>query len=560
MAEFPPGGPGPRAAFAPLVVVAGLALLASLTGLGNGFTYDDVHLIVQNGRVHGLLSLPLRLAETYWPEVPLVGEGRLYRPFTVIGFTLQWALGRGAPVVFHVTSTLLYLLVSLLVYALARRLLPMRQAALAAALFAVHPVHVEAVANVVGQGELLATGFLLLGTILYLDGRALGFSRHRIGAIAASYGAALLCKENAAFFPLLLATLEPALPTATRDRAKVLLTPLVLTAAIWLAIRFLVTGSLSGEYPHAAWIGMAWPLRALTMLGVVWVWTRLLLWPAALSADYSPQEVPIADGLGPLQFAGVSALAVALYFGLRFRRLAPVVAAGLLWVAVALIPVSNLLAPTGIVAAERTLFLPSVGLVLAVAGLVELWARGPRSLLGRRLAGAIFLTLLGLGVWKSAARHPVWKDNSTLFARTIVDAPRSYWAWRNYAGDMVLKGREPEARSAYEQALTLFDRDPQLLDDRASFERRTGHCDRAVDYFRMALALDPGRHMTAARLIGCLSALGRFDEARGVANDRIERGRGEFETIRAMVDRAEAAAHLPDSATPIRPTPVPVQP
>jgi hypothetical protein len=552
MAETTTGARQLLRAGIPLLVVGGLALAAGAASLGNGFAYDDIHLVVQNGRVHHLASLPARLIETYWPEVPLAGEGRLYRPLTVIGFGLQWAIGRGTPLIFHLASVLMYALVALLVYALARRFLPTGPAALAGALFAVHPVHVEAWANVVGQGELLVAAFLLIGVVLYVDGRRVGFSQRRIGAIAGCFAAGLLSKEHAVAFPLLLLALEPALPAESRPRARVLVTPLVLTAVAWLALRTLVTGSFGGESPHPAWHGVGLPLRVLTMLGVVPLWARLLVWPADLSADYSPRETSVASGFGPEQFTGVWILLLAVYLGYRFRRLAPATSAGMLWLGLALLPVANLLAPTGIIAAERTLFLPSVGLVLAVGALVNLWAE-ERSEAGRVFGGLLVLLLLGLGVWRSATRAPVWRDNRTLFSQTILDAPRSYWAWRNYAGQMVLDGREAEARGAYAVAEGLFDRDPQLHDDRASFERRFGHCDRAVPHFRIALALDPDRHMTAARLIGCLTYLKRYDEARAVAADRLERGRGEFAAIRAMVDSAEAVTHLPDSSRPASP-------
>ncbi len=543
----------------PLLVVAGLAFAASLTSLPNGFAYDDVQLVVNNGAAHQLLTAPHRFLETYWPEVPLVGPGRLYRPLTVIGFAVQWVVGQGRPLVFHLVSVLGYALVAVLVYLLARRFLSEGRAALAGALFAVHPVHVEAVANVVGQGELWTAGFMLAGALAYVDARREGYTHHRRGVIAACYLAACLTKETGAIFPLLLLALEPVLPRVSwREKGRLLL-PLALVAVAWLAVRTAVTGSLGGEEAHAAWVGLAWPFRALTMLGVVSLWGRLLVWPAALSADYSPQEIMVASGIGPAQFAGTCVLLFVAYLALRFRRLAPLTLTGLAWMAAALLPVANLAAPTGIIAAERTLFLPSVGFVLVVGALAELWA-AERSDAARMAAGAAILVLLALGIGRSATRAPVWRDSRTLYAQTLLDAPRSYWAWRNYAGQMVLDDREADARGAYAYAITLFDRDPQVYDDRGSFERRTGHCERAVIQYQLALGLAPGRDMTAARLVGCLSTLRRFDEARAVAQERLRRGRTEFETLLVLVDSAEARAHLHDSTpTPLSPV-LPRQP
>src|SRR5689334_4070673 len=95
-----------------LAVVVGLALAASLSGLHNGFAYDDVPLVRDNPRVHELGAIWKAFGEAYWPaSMTQVHDGRpagLYRPLTVILFALQWAVGKGAPWVFHAASIALY--------------------------------------------------------------------------------------------------------------------------------------------------------------------------------------------------------------------------------------------------------------------------------------------------------------------------------------------------------------------------------------------------------------------------------------------------------------------
>ena len=131
----------PRAA---ALTVALLSIAASIAGIGNRFAYDDVPLIATNDRVHTITDWWLRFAEPYWPET---FAHTLYRPITVLGFSIQWTLGAGGPLVFHVVSILLYAACTVGVLLLARQLLAPAAAWLAAALFAVHPVHVEVVAN-----------------------------------------------------------------------------------------------------------------------------------------------------------------------------------------------------------------------------------------------------------------------------------------------------------------------------------------------------------------------------------------------------------------------------
>ena len=136
-----PDGPSWR----PFLAIGALALGASATGFHNGFTYDDRSIIVQNPKVHHLGHLARLWTETYWP--PWMGGG-LYRPFTMSAFTLEWVAGHGAPWVFHLVNIALYVAVCLAVYALAALVLPRTLAAVAGGLFAVHPVHVEAVGNI----------------------------------------------------------------------------------------------------------------------------------------------------------------------------------------------------------------------------------------------------------------------------------------------------------------------------------------------------------------------------------------------------------------------------
>lgn len=554
-----PGTPGVARAlpgwFPPALVLT-LALAAGGATLGNGFAYDDVHLILQNDRIHDLARLPAVMAESYWPPVPLGQGGRLYRPVTMAGFTLQWAIGGGRPLVFHVVNLLWLGIVALLVLALALRLLPRGPATLAASLFAVHPVHTEVVGNVVGQAELLTAAWFLLGALFVADGARRGWTSRRLVGACASLGLAFLSKEQG----LMLLVLAPFVVAAVGGRRALLGEPsarllllLTLVAMLCLSLRTAVLGTLGGDLPHPLWRGLPPSERILTMLTVIPTWGRLLFWPASLQADYSPREVQLTAGLTPPVALGLLLLAGLFLLGWLGRRTSAIWL-GVAWLALTALPTANLLFPTGVVLAERLLFLPSVGACLVVGGLIA--SLGPA--LDRRpgtsivLGVAIYL-VLGLGLVASTRRLPVWRDNQVLFARTVVDAPLSYWAWRNQAGSLVLQGREREALDLYRRSLSLFDRDPTVYDDFAGVERRLGHCDRAVPLLRRALQIDPERHQTAARLVGCLTTLGAWDTAREVARERLTRGRAEFGELLHLVDSAQRSAQVGVSPLPSGP-------
>src|SRR5207249_5583902 len=154
----------PRAArWAPVAALILLALAASAGGIRNGFTYDDRYIIVMNGAAHHLHHWWRLFKMSYWPP-DWGAEG--YRPLTSLFFAVEWVAGRGAPWVFHGVNVVLYLATTAAVFALASSLLPAWAAWLAAAFFAVHPVHVEAVANSVGQSELWVALATVLATAL----------------------------------------------------------------------------------------------------------------------------------------------------------------------------------------------------------------------------------------------------------------------------------------------------------------------------------------------------------------------------------------------------------
>ncbi len=525
--------------YLPLVLVTLAALAASVTSLGNGFAYNDVVLVQGDRRVHSLTGVVADFEDTYLPSVPLGPNGRLYRPLTLVASTIQWVAGGGQPFVFHLISVALYLSVALLVFALARRFLPEVAATAAALLFAAHPLHTEAIASVTAQGELLAAFPLILAVVLYLDGRRTGFSLARIWSIVALYFVACLVKEHAVLLPALLLALEAALgPQERRSRqTRSLMTRLAGAAILYLGIRTAVVGGIVGELPHPFWRGAGFVTRLETMLGLIPRGVALLLWPAHLQADYSPAELSLATGLGTPQLFALAILVATGILAIAASRAGrPAVAGGVGWLLLSLAPVSNLLVPTGLLLAERTLFLPSVGVVLIVGGLLH-WGAGTP---GRaRLIGAGVVVLTLLGIVRSATRQPVWRDSTTLFGQTIVDAPLSYWAWRNWARDLAQREHPAEAEAAYQRSLELWDHDPQVFDDFATFSRRAGRCEPAIPLFRKALELDPSRHLTAVRLIGCLVNVGDYASARSEADARIAIGRKEFQMLREMIDRAE---------------------
>ncbi|HVE77918.1 MAG TPA: tetratricopeptide repeat protein [Gemmatimonadaceae bacterium] len=509
---------------APAAGVALLALAASVWSLTNGFVYDDVHAIVRDERIHSLAAWWEVFTRPYWSAA--IGAG-LYRPLTSLAYALLWALGKGSALPYHAANIVLYTLVCVAVWRLARHLLPAGAAWLAAALFAVHPVHVEAVAGAVGLAELLASLAVVAAVAVYVSARRRGDVTLAGGAlVAALYVMATLAKEHGVLLPALLAAAELTVvddrrPWRTRARAlATLFVVLTMIGGAYVVARDLVPGVTLADASVAPLARYERTARVYTFLSIVPEWARLFLWPARLSADYSPPAVAVVEHPSLALLPGAAILMIFLALIVAARRRAPVVTFGLVWAAITLALVTNLVVLAGFLLAERTLFLASVGVVLAVGAGVALLRPRLAALPSapRRAAAAAVALLLAAGVTRSALRQRVWRDDETLLARTVADAPLSYrahWMWsiRLFETGRLAAG-EREARIA----LRLHERDPALHTDLAARYKLAGRCDAAVPLFRSALALDPWRNDARLLLLECLFALGEFSAARAEAD------------------------------------------
>ena len=534
--------------------VAGLALAASLTSLGNGFAYDDNLAILINPRVHTLASPWDAFAQSYWP---VDRGGGLYRPLTVLLFAGQWAVGQGTPFLFHLVNVLLYAGLSALVFWLALALLPAGAAWLVAALFAVHPVHVEAVGNVVGQAELTTALAVVLAVGLYLRWRqaapAAPLSGGRVAGLGLLYLVACTTKEHGIVLPGLLLAAEATVLAeagggwrARLRQLRPLYLLLTLLALAFLALRTRVLGSFAGDLSAQTFQSLgAWP-RLLTMLALVPQWVRLLYWPAHLQADYSSQETRVVHTPDLAVALGALVLLATIVVAIRSRRKHPVVAFGILWVLVALFPTSNLVIPTGIVLAERTMFLPSVGAMLVAGDLaVGAWAGLKEGTPFVRSLAAITLgTLICAAAIRSAARQPVWADDEVLKAQMVIDAPRSYWAHWLYGDYLYHTDRLAEGERHMRLAIELEPDNAYIQMLLGQRYQDHGFCQPAVQYLSRAVELTPERWRTRLRLIRCQLDLGRFDDARAQIRTGLDVGLSpsDFKAALRSVDSAAAVA------------------
>lgn len=476
--------------------------------LRNGFALDDVPLVERDPRLAHPVDARAFLLRPYWPEQEGAAAG-LYRPLTTWSFALNRALTGPGPGGFHAGNLVLHAVVSALVWFSARRAgVLYGTAILAGLLFAVHPVHVEAVANVAGRAELLAAGFVLAAWLCH--------RRRAATAASALYLLAVLSKEGAVLAPVLflLDDLHRRRDGGRVEARAYAGYALALVGA--LGLRAAALGGLRGAQDavpldNPAAFATA-PVRVATALWVVARDLGLLLWPKHLLSDYSLDAIPLVRSASdPRLLTGLAAAMAALGLGLwGWRRSRPLLLAAAAF-ALFLLPAANLVFPVGTLMAERLLYLPSFGVCLLAGHLGAALAH--RGRIGVSLVVASALLLVGAGAARSASRVPDWRDNATLALHDVLLQPRSAKLQAGAGIALHAAGRETEAEAAYRKALAIWPEYAQIHYDLALLLGRRGADEEAIAHLQEAGRIAPGNPKPFRLLASALEARGRTDEA-----------------------------------------------
>lgn len=431
------------------LAVALAAAAAYANSLGGGYVFDDRWVIVENPIVQRA-SISQIFTSVYTP-------GPVYRPVTLSTFAINERLGWN-PLADHVLNVALHVAVSLLVFALAGRVIRSRAGRLVAALlFAVHPIHTEVVANLVGRAELLAALFALAAAVAFC--RHAEAERRGLGWLTASlacFAIGPFAKESALTILPVIALLHWRLTPTTSWRRRLWI-PIAYGAAAlpYLGARLLFTGALT--YPDA-FLAIDNPLahvpahqRIATAAFILVEYVGLLLAPLHLSADYSYAQVPVVESLADVRpWLAATAAIVSAAVLWRLRGRAPALLFGAVFAVCTLSLTANLAFPIGTIKAERLLYLPSVGWCIG-AGAAAAWALRRWPTAAAAVTAAV-LVLYGARTW---ARNYDWRDDATLYRVTAAAVPRSAKAQYNFGTALLDAGELDAASVQFRRALEI---------------------------------------------------------------------------------------------------------
>jgi tetratricopeptide (TPR) repeat protein len=489
----------------PWLAVAAAAIACYAPTVAYGLVQDDRQILTSP-----LLGRPLDLVAVWSNGFlgPAFRHLALYRPLAQWTLLLNWSANRllfgsgDAAAGFHGVNVLLHAGASLLLLAWLRTLsLPRGAPFFAALLFAVHPVHSEAVASVSARSEPLALLFGLAFLIQHGRGRT-------ISAVLL-FLAAMWSKESAAAF-LGVAVAQDLLlrRPGSRPSLRTWIAPAG-ALALWLALRAL---ALRGAAPEIAFLdnpaaGAGAFRRILTAAAVQADYLRLLVWPLRQSVDYAYAKTRIVESAADprvLLFALLLALSVAA--AILARRRAPSVALALAGYALLFAATSNFLFPIGAIEAERLLYAPSAFFLLLAGSGVAALAQTPWS---RPWIAVLVLLLAGLTLRQNGA----WRDEGTFVRAAVVAAPGSAKAHLALAQTLEKEGdRVPAAREYLESARIYagYGITWLLL---GNLLHRTGDAEAAIEAWRSALRADPALLDARANLASLLLDLARRGEA-----------------------------------------------
>ncbi|XP_073506457.1 protein O-mannosyl-transferase TMTC1 [Phyllobates terribilis] len=541
--------------FAVPAVVAGLCFARSLLG---EFVHDDVWAILNNPDSRGETNLSTIFKNDFWGKAMDDNTShKSYRPLCILSFRVNVYWCGLEPYYFHAVNVALHCMVSaLLGYVCSTAVFEDRKQAVASALlFAVHPVHTEAVAGIVGRADVMSCVLFLLAFLCYI--RSVednpppncfpGTFSPLLLLLSLFLGTcAMLVKETGVtvfgvcvVYDLQILCLRrfQRASSAQQSRnmwdvaAPFLKRALLISCHVIVVLGFrvyIMGGSmpLFSEQDNPASFSPYILSRFLTFSYLLAFNACLLLGPITLCYDWQVGSIPLVHSILDIRNVSTSLLlAVLLSLGRRCltgnkRTGHREVTVGLLFLIFPFIPASNLFFRVGFVVAERVLYMPSMGFcILCVHGLKRLSARlGPG---GSSATTFCFLLLLFLFSCKSVSQSECWGSRESLFRSGVQTLPHNAKVHYNFANFLKDQNRKEEARKHYKTVLSLYPQHPSALNNLGTL---TTNITAAEEYYRKALEISPHHSRALFNLGNLLRNQGRNEEAEVVLRESLLHG------------------------------------
>ena len=535
----------PSKAWLTLPVVCVVALYASFQSAD--FVFDDPAAVVENPLVNGQASWLEAFSSDFWGERPGFEHIASWRPLTVLSLRLDAAVNPAEASHYRVVNTIWHAFIVVLMTLFLSALTSSRWiAVLLGCVLATHPVFSEAVASIVGRGDLLASFWGLLGLVVVLTPRLCDAQRGPVAALICA-ACAMLSKETGVVYAV---TLGAIWFRQGRLLYAVWLAGLV---AVWFALRLSVVGGLGGEVSELdnPMVTLSLTDRIVTSLGVIGRYMLYALVPQHIAADHA---AGVAFGwtdavIGLITLSGAA-------FGLIKLSLRPpssvsgsLAFAGLMLATTSWVLLSSLIVTLPTPLAGRLAYHPAIGVLLLGASVaVRLQTAPPRM---RSLLSGVVVAWLVSGIPATLTTVEVWGDEEALFEAAVESEPGSARARANLASHLINRGQLREAEALLLPALDRTPGHPLVLTNYAAAQMKLGDVAGAWQSAVRAVA-HPGASAVAFANV-CSIAMGRdgLDPTRRLELCREAHARAP-RAVEPAVNEARALILLGDRHTGVR--------
>ena len=443
--------------------------------LWNDYALDDGIVITQNQFVQkgfaGIADILTHDSFSGWQKNANsdVAGGR-YRPLSLVSFAIEHSMFGNNPRASHLINVLLYAIIGIVIFIFLKRLLidePTKYSYLShlpfltALIFITHPIHTEAVANIKGRDEILSLLFSIIASIYFLkfidDGKKI--KSIIFGSLFLFLG--LLSKENAITFFLIIPLMLFFFRNGNIKTILPVLVSIIISTGIYLFLRQTFSNtSINKEVTdlmNNPFFGMSASQKYATIIYTFGKYLWLLILPLHLTSDYYPYQISIHEfsSIGTILSLVICMVLVVTAFIQLSKK--TIFSFSVIYFAVTLSVVSNLVFPVGTFMSERFLFMPSLAFCLLFAYFINLipyykfnsfpFSKSEISpkiiaadFFGMRNIQIILILICGAYSIKTIARNTDWKNNFTLFSAAVINSPNSAMSHHAIASELRKKG------------------------------------------------------------------------------------------------------------------------
>jgi len=458
----------------------------------NEFVYEDHSQIVNNNFIKDWKYIPTIFKLDVRSATAYPFKGSYYRPLFLLSFIFDYSLWHLNPVGYHLTNLLIYIVTSVLIYILINYISKSGITALLTTLFfVVHPVHTEVVTYISGRDYLLSFLFYLLAFLLYII-HIKPAKPKRFFCLFFSlffFFLALLSKEMAITLPFILLLydfhfIDKKYPEKFISRVKKNYLLYFIVIGLYLILRVSVLGKVTFQsslpYP-----GGTFYTAFLTMSRVFFHYIKLLIFPLHLSIEY---VFPLSKSFfsKPSPIFSVFILFACVLTAFKVRKFSNVISFSIFYFFIVLLPVSQII-PTPIFIADRYLYFPSLGFCFLIStGIVRVYNLSEINFIKK----AIILFFCCFFVFYSIVtinRNADWKDDITLWLKTVRVAPKSFRAHYNFGNVYSRKGLYNQAVDEYKKALQIRPNSSKAYNNLGFVYSKMGFLEKAIDEYQKAV-------------------------------------------------------------------------